>query len=109
MASKKAEIRARRFAPRDKTKKRTVASTFSSSATTAGGIPQSTIASATKGVDEGVSPGAGEQGGEEGLVAQSLEALTRRWEVVTGDLLRTDDGLEELQAEEAEEALEKSR
>lgn len=41
---------------------------------------------------------------ESGSAAQSLEALTRRVEVVAEDLERTEGGLVELEAEEAEEA-----
>ncbi|CAM9250797.1 unnamed protein product [Scytosiphon promiscuus] len=89
-ASKKAEIRARRFGARDKTKKLAAAG-------------------ATPSADSGpaVASGAGTGGsgvGGDAPVAQSLEALTRRAEAVAEDLERTHTGLVELEAEEAEEA-----
>lgn len=88
-ASKKAEIRARRFGVRDKTKK------LAAAAATPSGDSGPTAALATVGsVVSGDAP-----------AAQSLEALTRRAEAVVEDLERTNAGLVELEAEEAEEAL----
>lgn len=86
-ASKKAEIRARRFGARDKTKKLSAV------------IPPGDGAAARAG-----SEGSGGGGGGEEPVAQSLEALTRRGEAVVEDLERTQAGLAELELEEAEEA-----
>lgn len=85
LASKKAEIKARRFGARDKTKK------LSAVTQPAG----DTTAAERK---RGVGPGENEAG------AQSLEALTRRGEAVAEDLERTQAGLAELEAEEAGEA-----
>ncbi len=88
-ASKKAEIRARRFGTRDKTKKLSAA---------VPGVGVGAAAAGGLGADEG--PGAA----GDAPVAQSLEALTRRGEVVAEDLERAQAGLAELEAEEAEEA-----
>ena len=84
-------MRARRFAPKDKTKKMVVV----------GG------ARAGGGLGAEVSAGGAisffSSEGDDGTAAQSLEALKRLAEVVAGDLERTDAGLAELQAEEIEE------
>ena len=84
-ASKKAEIRARRFGARDKQSKMTSVVPGSGEAAAAATAP--------------AGSGAGDK-----PVAQSLEALTRRAEAVAEDLERTQAGLAELEAEEAEEA-----
>lgn len=89
--SKKEEIRARRFAPRDKTKKLLSTADAGAAVTTPGAL--------RAGTDDGEEGGAG-------TAAQSFEALTRRNEAVADDLDRTEKGLAELEAEEAEEALE---
>ncbi|CAM9243574.1 unnamed protein product, partial [Ectocarpus sp. 12 AP-2014] len=78
LASKKAEIKARRFGARDTTKKLS-AVTPPADNTTAAERKQNEAA------------------------AQSLEALTRRGEAVVEDLERTQAGLAELEAEEAGE------
>ncbi|CAM9682849.1 unnamed protein product [Ectocarpus fasciculatus] len=85
LASKKAEIKARRFGARDKTKKLSAVT------------PQADDTRATE-RKRGVGPGENE------AAAQSLEALTRRGEAVVEDLERTQAGLVELEAEEAGEA-----
>ncbi|CBN74145.1 conserved unknown protein [Ectocarpus siliculosus] len=85
LASKKAEIKARRFGARDKTKKLSAVTP-----------PADDTAAAER--KRGVGPGQNE------AAAQSLEALTRRGEAVVEDLERTQAGLAELEAEEAGEA-----
>ncbi|CAN0371863.1 unnamed protein product, partial [Ectocarpus sp. 13 AM-2016] len=85
LASKKAEIKARRFGARDKTKKLSAVTPPA----------DDTTAAERK---RGDGPGQNE------AAAQSLEALTRRGEAVVGDLERTQAGLAELEAEEAGEA-----
>lgn len=92
--SKKAEIRARRFAPRDKTKKLL--------STADAGVAATAPSALRTGTDGGDEEGAGS-------AAQSFEALSRRNEAVADDLDRTEKGLAELKAEEAEEALENMR
>lgn len=92
-ASKKAEIRARRFGARDKTKK------LSAAIPPGGGATAAAAATAVAGTE-----GSGGGGGREEPVAQSLQALTRRGEAVAEDLERTQAGLAELELEEAEEA-----
>lgn len=90
-ASKKAEIRARRFGARDKTKK------LSAAIPPGGGAAAAAVEAVAS---EGSGGGVG--GGEP--VAQSLQALKRRGEAVEEDLGRTRTGLAELELEEAEEA-----
>lgn len=89
-ASKKAEIRARRFGARDKAKK------LSAVIPPGGGAA---AAAARVGSEGSGGGGAGEE-----PVAQSLQALTRRGEAVVEDLEKTQAGLAELELEEAEEA-----
>lgn len=85
--AKKAEIRARRFGARDKTRKLAAAAV----------VPPP----GDGGASAALTPGAG--AGGDAPAAQSLEALTRRAEAVAEDLERTDAGLVELELEEAEE------
>lgn len=92
-ASKKAEVRARRFGARDKKSK------MAAVAPGGGGGGAAAAAAASGGLET-----AGGRGGGDEPVAQSLEALTRRAEAVAEDLERTQAGLVELEAEEAEEA-----
>lgn len=79
LASKKAEIKARRFARRDKVTKlqSPVASSLTVSGSAQGGE-----------AEEDMSP------------AQSLEALIRRSEVVSADIVRTEKALADLNADE---------
>lgn len=93
--SKKAEIRARRFGARDKTKKLVSPSAVQ-------GAPTSSTAAVTGRGGAGSVPPFSMNG--DGSAAQSLDALTRRAEAVGEDLARTESSLVELEVEEAEEA-----
>lgn len=94
--SKKAEIRARRFGARDKTKKMIATAA-------AGGFGSAAAGEGRGGTTAAVSGGGD---GDNGSAAQSFETLTRRVEVVAEDLERTEGILVELEMEEAEEETE---
>lgn len=93
VVSRKAEVRARRFGARDKTQKM-LSLPMEGATKAAGASGRSGMGTIDSGRDDG----------DESSAAQSLEALTRRAEVVAEDLERTEGGLVELEAEEAEVA-----
>lgn len=94
LASRRAEVKARRFARRDKTNQlHTPAKS--------GGSRERLEGSAS-----GSSGGAGYP---DESSAQSFEALTRRHEIVSGDLSKTEKDLAELDDEEAKREEEEPR